>query len=67
MNIIQIQHFLLYPPTHEPQSPAPGDPSVLSKWALINTDESETCESTEDILPQKQRNYAMVSAEIAAN
>lgn len=44
-------NFFLYPPTHEPQSLAPGEPSGLSKWPFNNTDASESCESTDDILP----------------
>lgn len=37
-------------PTHEPQSPAPGEPSGLSKWPFNKTDGSVSCEFTEDIL-----------------
>lgn len=40
----------LYPPTHEAQSPAPGEPSGLSKWAFIITDLSVSCELADDIL-----------------
>lgn len=43
--------FSFYPPTHEPQSPAPGEPSGLSKWPFTKTDGSESCESSDDILP----------------
>jgi hypothetical protein len=39
-----------YSPTHEPQSPAPGEPRGLSKWPLIKTDGSVSCESADDIL-----------------
>ena len=41
---------VVYPPTHEPQSPAPGEPRGLSKWPLINTDGSVSCKSADDIL-----------------
>jgi hypothetical protein len=40
----------MYSPTHEPQSPAPGEPRGLSKWPLINTDGSVSCKSADDIL-----------------
>ena len=40
----------IYSPTHEPQSPAPGEPRGLSKWPLIKTDGSVSCESADDIL-----------------
>lgn len=41
----------MYPPTQEPQSPAPGEPSGLSKCAFSNTEGSVSCESNDDILP----------------
>ena len=41
---------VIYSPTHEPQSPAPGEPRGLSKWPLIKTDGSVSCESADDIL-----------------
>lgn len=40
----------MYSPTHEPQSPAPGEPSGLSKWPLTKTDGSVSGESADDIL-----------------
>lgn len=43
-----------YVPTHEPQSPAPGEPSGLSKCPLTRRDGSVSCESTDDILPLDQ-------------
>lgn len=52
VNVVFHQKMIFfYPPTHEPQSPAPGEPSGLSKWPFNNTDGSESCESTDDILP----------------
>lgn len=40
----------LNPPTQEPQSPAPGEPSGLSKWPLTKTDGSLSVESVDEIL-----------------
>lgn len=38
------------PPTHEPQSPAPGEPGGVSKWPFNKTDGSLSWESTDEIL-----------------
>jgi len=39
-----------YSPTHEPQSPAPGEPRGLSKCPFTKTDGSVSLETTDDIL-----------------
>lgn len=52
----------MFLPTHEPQSPAPGEPSGLSKWAFNKTDGSVSCESIEDSLSLYKRKKIMAFA-----
>lgn len=51
-----LKIYFVYPPTHEPQSPAPGESSGLSKWPFNITDASESCEFADDILPLQKVN-----------
>lgn len=63
-HIISRLRYLKHSPTHVPQSPAPGEPSGLSKWPLIKTDESASFESLDDIL-SLNRNYTILPASVA--
>ena len=55
LSFFSLTKVFQYPPTHVPQSPAPGDPSGLSKWPFIRTDGSVSSESTDEILSSVKR------------
>ena len=55
-----LRAYLKHPPTHEPQSPAPGEPRGPSKWPFTKTDGSVSCEPTDDIL--QSRGYSLMMA-----
>lgn len=51
MHLIQKLEILgCNAPTHDPQSPAPGEPGGVSKWPFNKTDGSVSWESTDEIL-----------------